>query len=543
MAQDWLQIRRGSQLFSNIRIEKDRMVLGRAADCDVVLNGNGVSRQHAELVREADGWAVRDAGSRNGLLVNGAKLVGSRRLGPDDVVQIDVFALQIRADAQPEAAARRPVRVGELALGPARTMQQIAPPKIEAAHLSTLLSFSGALLAAPAAAQRQRILGELMTGAQMHGTAAVLLRLRRRESALTPEAIAEPIVADGGEPPHLSNSLLQALVAGEVAVMATSEPRPGDSDAVVLSGVPVGARVAAVACPLRVKDDHLDALYVALPGRYGTGEWLALATMACALYGQAEDVWAAREAAQQQALFTEELRRAHDVQVGLVPRDFVVGKLDIAFGFEPSKGVGGDYVDALPMADGRVLLAAMDVAGKGLDAALVASGLHTTVHVCASYGVPLREMVRTLNNYLMATWKTWVTMAACIVDPRTGVIEAINCSHPNPLIVGAGGHVRELAAFEAVPLGLTEFEIKTRSDRLRSGELLVFYSDGLSELYDENDRMFGVEGVTEALAALVAGRGEAPASALVAQVHARLAAFRGRAQPSDDVSFILALAR
>lgn len=541
MAHDWLQIRRGAQLVSNIRVASDRLVLGRAPDCDVVLNGNGVSRQHAEIERQGDGWVVRDLGSRNGVLVQGEKIAGPRKVAPGESIVIDVFELSLRAAAPPPEP-RRVVQVADGGLGPARTMQQLAAPKIEAKHLSTLLSFSGDLLAAAAATQRQRILGELMIGPQMHGTAALLLRLRRRDPAAAPEAIAEPIVAGGGEPPHISRSLLQALLAGDAAVLATSQAGGPRSDVVKLSSVPAGASAAAVAVPLRGGPDHLDALYVTLPGLYGTAEWLALATMACALYLQAEDVWVAREAAQQQALFAEELRRAHDVQVGLVPRDFVVGKIDIAFGFEPSKGVGGDYVDALAMADGRVLLVAMDVAGKGLDAALVASGLHTTVHVCAAHGLPLGAMVRTLNNYLMATWATSVTMAACILDPRTGVIEAINCSHPNPLIVGPRGQVRELAAFETIPLGLTEFEIKTRADRLRPGELLAFYSDGLSELYDEQDRMFGVDGVTRALAAIAAARGDARAPALVAEVHARLAAFRGRAQPSDDVSFILALA-
>ena len=198
------------------------------------------------------------------------------------------------------------------------------------------------------------------------------------------------------------------------------------------------------------------------------------------------------------------------------------------------------------MADGRVLLVAMDVAGKGMDAAIVAGGLHTTVHICAAHGFALPEMIRTLNRYLMATWETSVTVAASILDPRTGAIESINCNHPNPLVVGPGGQTRELLTFETIPLGFTDFEIETRSDRLTPGELLAYYSDGLTELFDERDAMLGPEGVTQQLSELRAALGprpDVPAIRLVTQLHQRLADFRGKASPSDDVSFILVLGR
>jgi sigma-B regulation protein RsbU (phosphoserine phosphatase) len=195
------------------------------------------------------------------------------------------------------------------------------------------------------------------------------------------------------------------------------------------------------------------------------------------------------------------------------------------------------------MADGRVLLAAMDVAGKGMDAALIASGLHTTVHLCAALGLGLTEMVTTLNRYLIKTWDTVtsVTVAASILDPRTGVIESLNCSHPNPVIVGADGRVRELAAFETIPLGLIDFAIETRRDRLHPGELLAYYSDGLSELFDEADAMLGPDGVNRYLSEIRGPRERVRAPALVDRLHRRLAGYRGAADPSDDVSFILAL--
>ena len=546
MAGQWLQIKRGTQLVSNVHLGGERLVLGRAGDCDVVLNTEGVSRRHVELAAGDGAWTIRDLGSRNGFLVNGVRAKQDHRMRPGDRVQIDVFELVIKQDdpAPPRPGAQVPI-ADAADYGAARTMQQMAPPKLTAKHLDMLLSFSGDLLAACTLPDRRRRLCELMTGPDFHGSAALLLQVRRGDPEAAAEVVGEPVLGGAGEPPHLSRTLLQAVAAHEAAVLAASRPTlaAGGQDVVQLS-VAAGARAAAIACPLRLSEASMEVLYVLLPGAYGTVEWLALANMACAQFRQAEEVWYAREAAQRQALLEEEQRHAQALQERLVPADFSRGRVDIGFGFAASKGVGGDYVDAVCMADGRVLLVAMDVAGKGMDAALIASGLHTTVHLCASLGLGLPEMVATLNRYLIHTWGTHtsVTVAASILDPRSGAIESLNCSHPDPVIVGVDGRVRELRAFETIPLGLIEFPLETWQDSLRPGELLAYYSDGLSELFNEADEMLGVDGVNRCLAELRGPPGADPGArvpALVARLHGRLAEHRGKADPSDDVSFIL----
>jgi hypothetical protein len=536
----YLHILRGGHPVARAPVVRGSLVLGRADGCDVVLDCEGVSRRHAELVPLGGGWAVRDLGSRNGVLVNGVRIYREHPVAPGDTIQIDVFELRLFPDpitGPPSALTVTPDH------GVVRTLHQLPAPRLAAHHLSTLLAFSGALLAAESMPDRRRRLCELMIGKEFRGTAALLLRLRRDDPR--PEPLGEPALADGADLPHVSRSVLQGLLASGTAVLAVSAPAHADAPDVLHLSIDVGARVAALACPVAATPEHLDAVYVALPGAYGTAEWLALATMAAALFRQAEDVWAARHEAQSRLRLEDELRRAHELQMRLVPREFVAARADISFGFAPCKGVGGDYVDAVAMVDGRILLVAMDVAGKGMDAALIASGLHTTVHICAAHGFSLVEMIVTLNRYLMKTWEplTSVTVAASILDPRTGALDSINCSHPNPLVVGPDGRTRELAVFEAIPLGLTDFTFETRKDRLRPGEVLVFYSDGLTELFNEDDVMLGQEGVTRYLAEIYAEAGPHARSAeLVARLDRRLAVYRGGASPSDDVSFIVARA-
>jgi sigma-B regulation protein RsbU (phosphoserine phosphatase) len=545
----WLQIRKDNALVTSIHLVGTRLVIGRSPDSDVLLASDSVSRQHAELIAQGDGWLVRDLGSRNGTGVNGTRIHGERALVPGDVVQIDVFEMMYRSEESslnrpPVVRPRTALTMMEAgAYGPVRSLQELAPPKIDATHLSKLISFSGELLATVDAAMRPAMLCDLMTGKQFNGSAAMLLRVARNAADAEPEVLHGPVLQGGqGEAPHVSRSVIKAVVAGESAVLASTKRAPG-KDMVQMSMAVSGAAISAVACPIRTEGEHMDVLYVMLPGQYGTVEWLALVSLAASLYRQAEDAWSAREAAQAKALLEEELRRASEIQMRLVPKDFMRGELDIGFGFVPSKGVGGDYVDALPTSDGRVLVTVMDVAGKGMDAALIASGLHTTVHLSIRQGLSLIQIVETLNRHLIDTWfsSTSVTVAAAMIDPKTGRIEAVNCGHPMPLIVGADGRTRDLKAYEEVPLGLMEFELKVGVDRLMPGEMLALYSDGLSELFNEQGEMLGVEGVTRYLADIHRAGGRRRASEVATQLHQKLAAFRGRALASDDISFILAL--
>lgn len=544
----WLQIRKDDNQVHNVHLTGTRVVIGRSPDCDVVLASDSVSRQHAELVAHGTAWSVRDLGSRNGTGVNGTRVHGERALTPGDVVQIDVFELVYRSEESslnrpPAPRPRTAVTMMEAgAYGPVRSLQELAPPKIDATHLSKLISFSGELLAMEDPAFRPAMLCTLMTGKTFNGTAAMLLRVARHDAEAEPEVLHGPVLqSPTAEAPHVSRSVIKAVVTGESAVLASTKRQLG-KDMVQMSMAASGLAISAVACPVRTEAGHIDVLYVMFPGQYGTVEWLALVSLAASLYRQAEDAWAARQAAQTQALLEEELRRASEIQMRLVPQDFTQGDLDVGFGFVPSKGVGGDYVDALPTHDGRVLVTVMDVAGKGMDAALIASGLHTTVHLSVRQRLSLVDIIQTLNRHLIDTWfsSTSVTVAAAMIDPKTGRIEAVNCGHPTPIIVTADGRTRELKAFEEVPLGLVEFELQVGVDRLAPGEMLAIYSDGLSELFNEQGAMLGVEGVTRYLGEICrAGRRRATESATL--LHQKLGAFRGRALASDDISFILAL--
>jgi sigma-B regulation protein RsbU (phosphoserine phosphatase) len=152
--------------------------------------------------------------------------------------------------------------------------------------------------------------------------------------------------------------------------------------------------------------------------------------------------------------------------------------------------------------------------------------------------------VHTLNRQLLDTWsgETFVTLAAALIDPRTGALEAVGCGHPAPMVVTPNGTIRELRLAEGMPIGLLDIELELSTDRLRPGELLLLYSDGLSECFNEEDEILGVDGLTEMVADIRRAAGRKPdLEWFEAQLKDRLAHHRGRAPASDDISFALAL--
>ena len=546
------------------------LVVGRAADAQIRLDRASVSRRHAELADDGrGGWRVRDLGSRNGTLVNGQPVVGERPLAPGDRVGLGGFELEL---ILPSAAPASPAGDGTAVLiadGPAgrvEALREMAPPMVAAAHLTAVNDLSRDLLRTADPCDRAAALCRAMARPPFHGCWAVVLRVNGADPDRPPEIACRVGGEAGfgpGDAPYVSRSVLRAVVRTNDAVMASNVlGQPGGTEVgrfrnveMSIPATPGDAAVAAVACPLRRDGTDLEVLYVALPPRYGTGEWLALAALAAKQYEQAGAAWAARGRAEAHAALERELDRARQIQLRLVPRPEALARtqgeaLELAVAFAPSRQVGGDYVDALAMRDGRVLLALADVSGHGIGAALVASGVHTLVRAGVRAGLPLGELMDNLNQHLCETLPgdAFTTMVAAVLDPRTGDLAYVNAGHPPPFVVSADGSARRLGDGRDaanLPLGLDADErMQVASDRLGAGQLLALYSDGLTEMADAGGVMLGRDGRAAALGRARRGGDDADGTTDAAGVALVLgeALERRRAgrPPADDVSFLLA---
>lgn len=520
------------------------VVIGRHAGCDVVLNHPSVSRKHAELERlPAGGWRIRDLKSRNGTRVNEVPVV-EQPLRGGELLQIGQFALRLVDEDQPSVAGlSRAPATDDTPTYSITLIRNFEPPRISASQISTILAFGRELLGTSDAAARLRRLVGLAVGEELGGWWAYTLRVSKDLQALDPVNLCDPQTSAAGQArdPHVSKSVLRSVVMNNEAVVANNLAQLSHHQA-DLSIAADTAAYSAVACPLGSGAETMDLLYVILPPRLGSVEWMTLLSLAVEQYRQADAFWAARAAAEARVVIEKEMMMARDVQARTLPGRVSVPTLDWALRFEPSLTVCGDYVDVIPRKDGTVLLAIADVAGKGMQAALTAASLHATFHTTARMGLPLSGMVAAVHRHFQEFLPeaSFVTAAALLFDPRTGEGQCVNCGHMPVLVVSRDGSLREIVGGDNQPLGVLEGAVQSAAFHIDVGEWAVLYTDGLTEMSNASGQMLGMKPLHEQLGRLCAAGENCTAEELAQRLTDWLDTYRGKTHPADDRTFLIA---
>ena len=238
----------------------------------------------------------------------------------------------------------------------------------------------------------------------------------------------------------------------------------------------------------------------------------------------------------------EELRLASHVQRSLLPPPLHHPHLDVAGEFIPVREIGGDYYDLIPLDRGRLAVAIGDVMGKGVPAALLAANLKACLRaqVQASETAP-EEMIARVNRLF---WEVtpkglFASLFFGVLDHEAGAMDYVNAGHEHPFVVGSGGALVELAEGGTV-LGLME-KSQYRRGRvpLGRGDMIVFFSDGLTDRTSPRGEMFGVERLKEAAAR---SRGDAARIALYSLL-GEVQGFSGGHPAEDDVTLIVTRVR
>jgi serine phosphatase RsbU (regulator of sigma subunit) len=537
-----LQIRATDGQKRCVDLSGDVVSIGRSADCDVQLESVRVSRCHAQLTRDSGGaWIIRDLDSRNGTRVNGQSIT-EHPLQAGDIVQIGEWELRLRPPHEQEHddADTTHWSTDEPADADGFTTLATAPPlQLDARHLALVGGLGQRLAEIAQDRQRMTYLCRSLVEGEMRCSAAVVLRVNRRDFRQPPQLLCPMQIHHGCVPPRISRGIVEAAVNGERPILAGGALASGLTINVAQEDRGVHAFIA---CPLRVEPTDADVLYVTLPHQCGTMDWLALVTLAGEQLKKAQLQIEARQSGEDNQLLQRDLKKAREIQMALAPKNLGVRGLEIAIGFEPCRWIGGDYVNVLNAPDGRVFLAAADVSGKGLPAAMVATGVHSIVHAAIRSGIGLVEMVGSLNQYLLESMdrQSFVTMLGVMCDPASGALQCANAGHPPMLIVRPDGEVREMPSGHCPPLGVVPLTAPLDDGTLAPAELAVLFTDGLSELIGPDGKMLGVEGVKAQVSELYAADPRIPLKDLGQRLNRALDERRGDGPVTDDRSFLLA---
>lgn len=233
-----------------------------------------------------------------------------------------------------------------------------------------------------------------------------------------------------------------------------------------------------------------------------------------------------------------DLKIAHEIQMGLLP-----GNLPELPGCElfarviPAKEVGGDLFDAAIMPDGRLMIVVADVSGKGVPAGLFMAVAKTLLNVGRHYCTRPDELIRFVNKELVAhnDQLMFVTMYVGFFDPTTGELQYTNAGHNPPYVRRASGAVEMLEGKHGMALGITESsEFTTETIILGDGELLMLYSDGVTEAQNTASELFDERRLEECLTDLA----EPTAGAAGIELLRRVMEFQGAAPQFDDITLL-----
>lgn len=240
---------------------------------------------------------------------------------------------------------------------------------------------------------------------------------------------------------------------------------------------------------------------------------------------------------------TRDLEIAREVQERLFPQEYPpIAGLDYAGACRPALGIGGDYYDFILLANAQLGIAIGDVSGKGIPAALLMASLRAylrgaqTIH----HQTDLTKVMATLNNlvYDSSTANRYATFFYGEYDAASRVLTYVNGGHNAPMLFRQSGAGKEVARLDTggPVIGLMEDCVYSQGTvTLEPGDVLVAYTDGISEAMNAADEEFGEDRLQDA----VRPNRTAPARDVIDRLMRAADTFVAGAPQHDDMTVIV----
>ena len=543
-----------------------RITIGRSARNDLCIPDPFASRVRAEVRREGDEYVLQDLGSANGTLYNGATVQGVVPLTAGGRIQIGETEIVFNdgtynssmgatmitdnsGTSLPEATIA--LESGDRttsglleAIEGARTKPEeitssaaAAAAKTKHGDLLALISKVGiTLLASATLNETLEQIVSLVFEAVPADRCLIMMRDAANEDLRVAVARLRDRVGDVGEIRVSRNVLDEVVMRGKSVLTSDAQHDPRfASGTVVLQGVR-----SVLAVPLGVSDKVFGIIYADSPiaeGRFTEDHLKVLTTLASVAAIRVENTRLV-EARLERERLERELALASEIQQRFQPT--APPQVD---GYElqgisfPCYEIGGDYYDFIEREDGRLVIALGDVSGKGTAAALLMSSLHAAVHAQAGSHDSLVSTISAVNKYLADNIPAnrFVTLFYAELDPDSGALSFLNAGHNPPLIVHAAGTVEQLAS-GGLPLGIKpDADYREGRTQLLPGDVLVIYSDGVTEAVSPTGEEFGSTRLYEVVSRNI----ESSAAGIRDRIESSLTKFSQGTSAADDITLVI----
>jgi len=525
-------------------LDESSLVIGRSSASDLVLADPFLSRCHTRLYLNGGTLFVEDLGSRNGTLLNGGQVTEPTAVKAGDVIKLSNSSIAVHSEPETEAPLS--------GLGMHTVIRKVSDLVLDATTDATGIEGEEALRRY---AGRLKLLNEVHQALARSTSLGELLDLilDRVFDHLRPEQGAIFLKRPDGELDRVagrslggpdadyffSRSLVREVTEKQIAALvldARTDQRFAEAESVRMFGVQ-----SLLAAPLFDSEGSLGM--IVLNSRLHTRQFNEedlelLVSLAAVAALRIRNVALAEEAAERRRL-EEELALARRIQVAALPRSLPeVPGYELHGGNLPSRRVSGDYYEALTRRDGReCVLMIADVSGKGLAAALLAATLEALSASPIQAGLPPEEICVDLARLLYARTppEKYATAFLAVLEPAAGRLRYVNAGHNPGLLLRRSGEVEQLGA-TGPPIGLLPAARYGAAEvTLEAGDLLLLYTDGITEAANPDDEEFGLPRLIETC---LRHRGETLRD-LAQQIEGDLERFIAGVPYVDDRTFVM----
>jgi serine phosphatase RsbU (regulator of sigma subunit)/pSer/pThr/pTyr-binding forkhead associated (FHA) protein len=517
-------------------IDKDVVSIGRSRQNDLVLADQWLSRKHAEIRRENGGCFIYDLDSRNGTLVNGVRIANKVPLHNGDVVTLGDQTLTFSDSTSGVILSETPgdldlagtvVVPTEQLLGAMRAQEDTwdnlqakgkvekAPRKPPTADDSArivkqnqiLLALSQASMALISDRPLQDLLDFILELAfkVVKAERGCLMLTRGGNGQLEVKAVRSHSDAKGRTDSGISFSktIADKVIREKVSILtsnAMDDPRFRSQDSIVSVGIR-----SAMCVPLWNNQAVMGLLYVDSrihASVFNEDDLTLLTSLANLAAVKIENAKLLDQMIEKKRM-EHELALAGDIQRNLLPREAPgIETYDVAGTNQPCYTIGGDYFDFIRRPNGRLAFALGDVSGKGASAALMMAVLRATVHDAAHGDVDVVTTIGRTNRVMCQNTPphAYVTFFLGDLDPATGELRYVNAGHIPPVLYrGRAGKVERLEEGGTVLGMFDNAGYEEGRIGLEPGDVLVVFTDGISEAWGPGGEEFGEQRVADVI--------------------------------------------
>jgi len=543
-----LQLLKGQTPGQIFALDRESSVLGRHPDCDIVLDVQAVSRQHARIVRNGSDFFVEDMESRNGTYVNGEKIDKRRLLRDNDRLKICNLLFTFRLYPPGLSDSSRALLVDDEGPLPSSTMTSrvdVGSPRTPArmsvnpelklrAMLEITQSLAKAFDLEEVLPKILQTLGHIFVQADR----GFVVLHSEETNALIPAAVWHRR-RDDDETIRISRTIVNQVMRDKQAILsadAASDDRFESSQSIA------DFRIRSMMCAPLVDSDgnalgviQIDTLDQR--SRFQQDDLDLLASVAWQAALAIENAQNHAQLLKRRAL-ERDMEVAHQVQQALLPDKTpnLPGYQFYSF-YEPASQIGGDYYGYIPMPGGRLAVVVADVAGKGVSAALLMAKLSAEVgYLLATESTPASAMNALNVSFSRVLNDRFITVAIVVIDPAVNEITIVNGGHMSPLLCQRNGKVVDLGEdTKGVPIGIDPDWIYEQTVvPLAPGETVTIYTDGISEAMNGELQLYGIDRIVQLCQSKVGDTVDTLAGNLLDDVKR----FVGDQDQSDDMCLV-----